>query len=693
MTGKITAGKPHPLGATPDDTGVNFAIFSQNATKMTLCLFDTDGAEALNIDLPENSGHIWHGHIAGLKPGQHYGYRAHGPYRPDEGHRFNPHKLLLDPYAKQITGHPDWDDALMGYNVRASHSDLTFDTKDSARFMPHCVVRDDAFDWGDDTAPEISASETVIMEAHPKGLTKLHPDVASPGTYAALADPAMIAHYKALGITSLELLPVHAFLDDRRLTDMGLSNYWGYMTLGFFAPEPRYAGHDPVNEFKAMVRDLHAAGIEVILDVVYNHTCEGNEQGPTLSWKGLDNASYYRLPETKRRYINDTGTGNTLNINHPQVLRMVMDSLRYWASEMRVDGFRFDLCTTLGRTASGFDRDAPFFQAIRQDPVLSQKKLIAEPWDIGPGGYQLGAYQPPFGEWNDKYRDQVRAFWRGDGDMTRKLAQRVAGSALRFDHANRPATASVNFLTAHDGFTLRDLVSYREKHNAANGEANRDGHSHNYADNLGVEGPTDDPKINAARALRQRNMLATLFLSQGTPMLLAGDELGNSQQGNNNAYCQDNAISWIDWANADHDLLAFTQKLAAFRRDHPIVRQTRFLHARSRLIDGIPDLFWRRADGTLMTDADWTDPARTYITAEMRTASGSPEYLRSHDRAVFLVFNAGANLSVTLPDASGDLHWRRHIDTAAPAAPTQRETGKLNVAANSVTALVLDRET
>ena len=693
MTGKIqiTGGQSHPLGATLTNTGINFALFSQHATRVTLCLFDAEGTETLNIDLPENTGHIWHGHIQGLTAGQHYGYRVHGPYRPDEGHRFNPHKLLLDPYARQVTGHPIWDDALMGYNVRAMHGDLTFDTKDSARFMPRCVVTDDTFDWGDDTRPNVPMSETIFYETHVKGITAARHDIPNAGTYEAAASDEMIAHYQRLGVTSIELLPIHAFLDERHLAPMGLRQYWGYMTTSFFAPEPRYARENPVTEFKTMVKRLHAAGLEVILDVVYNHTSEGNEKGPTLSFKGIDNVAYYRLPETRRRYINDSGTGNTLNLNHPMVMRMVMDSLRYWATEMRVDGFRFDLCSALGRTGTGFDRDAPFFQALRQDPVLSGVKLIAEPWDIGPGGYQLGSYQPPFSEWNDKYRDQVRGFWRGNPDMTRKLATRVSGSALRFDHSNRPATSSVNFLTAHDGFTLRDLVSYNHKHNEANGENNRDGHDHNQSDNMGVEGPSDDPAINAARAQRQRNMLATLFLSQGTPLLLAGDEIGNSQQGNNNAYAQDNEIGWIDWANADHDLCDFTAKLIRFRHDHPIVRQTLFLHSRSRLIDGVPDLYWRKADGSELTEADWNDSALQHLTAEMRSASGSPEYTRSHDKAVFIVFNVGPDLTVALPDTVNGQVWIRHIDTAAPRAKLEAVGEEIKVQQSSVVVLVLEQ--
>lgn len=687
----ITAGRPFPMGATFDGEGVNFAIFSQHATRMTLCLFDDQGQEYLLIDLPENDGHIWHGYISGLRPGQQYGYRAHGPYRPDEGHRFNPHKLLLDPYARQVSGHPIWHTALMGYDVSAKHGDLTFDTRNSAPYMPRGIVVDPTFSWGGDHPPRTPLEQSVIYEAHVKGLTAGRADIPHRGTYLGLASDEILDHLTKLGITAIELLPVHAFLDEQHLLTKGLTNYWGYMTTSFFAPEPRYMATGQIAEFQHMVARLHSAGIEVILDVVYNHTSEGNQFGPTLSFRGLDNASYYRLAESPRYYINDTGTGNTLNVNHPMVMRMIMDSLRYWVEVMHVDGFRFDLCTVLGRTDTGFDRNAPFFQAIRQDPILSKVKLIAEPWDIGPGGYQLGAYPPPWAEWNDKYRDQVRAFWRGDVDTTRKLASRVTGSSLRFDHDRRSAASSVNFLTAHDGFTLMDVVSYNEKHNLDNGEENRDGHSDNTSDNMGVEGPTTDLAIRAARALRRRNMMATLLLSQGTPMILAGDELGNSQGGNNNAYCQDNAIGWVDWgpdnAGEDPDFLAFCRKIIGFRKAHPILRQKRFLHAKSRLIDGVPDLFWRRADGTQMTDADWSDPALRHITLELRTASGTPGYA-SLEYALFLVFNAGPGLLVTLPPTTNGRSWVRHIDTARPYAAAKPAKSKTRVRANSVVVLV-----
>ena len=682
----MTAGRPDPMGATYDGTGVNFAVFSQHATRMVLCLFDGANREVAEIDLPENTGHVWHGHIGGLCPGQRYGFRAHGPYRPEEGHRFNPNKLLMDPYARQLTGHPVWDDALMAYDIGAPEVDLTFDTRDSADFMPRSIVCA-AQPPLPGTRPDTPMAETVIYEAHVKGLTAARRDVDHPGTFRGLASDPMLDHLTRLGVTAVELLPVQAFVDDRQLLERGLSNYWGYMTAGFFAPEPRYMAGTDIAEFRHMVTRLHAAGIEVILDVVYNHTAEGNQRGPTLSFRGLDNASYYRLAENRRYYIDDTGTGNTLRVEHPMVLRLVLDSLRYWVEVMGVDGFRFDLCSALGRTASGFDREGPFFQAIRQDPVLSRVKLIAEPWDIGPGGYRLGAYPAPWSEWNDKYRDQVRGFWRGDRDMTRKLATRVVGSALRFDHDRRPATSSLNFLTAHDGFTLADLVAYSTKNNAANGEDNRDGHDGNVSDNLGVEGATDDPAITAARAQRRRNMMATLLLSQGTPMILGGDEIGNGQGGNNNAYCQDNPTGWIDWDGADDDFLAFCTRMIAFRAAHPILRQTRFLHSRARLVDGAPDLFWRRADGSAVTDADWRDRGLRHITAELRMASGTPGNLAS-DYAIFLIFNAGGRLSVSLPAPVAGHRWVRHVDTARPDAGPKSMRDKVPVRAMSVVVLV-----
>ncbi|MGR3378334.1 glycogen debranching protein GlgX [Salipiger abyssi] len=681
MTGpEILAGHAAPLGATFDGDGVNFAVFSQHAEAVTLCLFDEHGTESARLPLPERDGDIWHGRVPGLTPGQLYGLRADGPFAPRDGHRFNHAKLLIDPYARRLTGHPVWHDALMG-GAEAP------DERDSARFMPKCVVEDPSYDWGRHSAPDWPLEESVIYEAHVKGLTKRFPGADHAGHFLALASDPVLEHMVKLGITAIELLPVQAFLNDRFLIKKGLVNYWGYQTLGFFAPEPRYLSQGRLWEFQYMVARLHSAGIEVILDVVYNHSCEGDENGPTLSFRGLDNRSYYRLHDDKRYYINDTGTGNTLNLEHPMVLRMVMDSLRYWATTMGVDGFRFDLCSTLGRTSNGFDANSAFFKAIRQDPVLAQKKLIAEPWDIGPGGYQLGSYPPPFAEWNDQYRDGVRRFWRGDVGHVPVLADRITGSAGHFDHSGRAPTASVNLLTAHDGYTLTDLVSYVERHNEANGEDNRDGHGENYSDNFGVEGPTDNEEILAARALRRRNMMATLLFSQGTPMILAGDELGNSQMGNNNAYAQDNEIGWIDWENADEEFMDFTRGLISFRKSHPILRQKRYLHSQPRKVDGVPDLFWWRPDGTEMTRADWTNGHLQVLCAELRIASGTPRYAQ-REEAIYLAFNAGDEVQLTLPGLPDGFRWVRHVDTAQPLTPAEPVGLSMTMAANSVLALV-----
>ncbi|SNR34802.1 glycogen debranching enzyme GlgX [Paracoccus sediminis] len=687
MNHTITAGHPFPLGASFDGGGVNFAIFSQHADQVVLCLFDGKHRET-RIPLPERDGHIWHGYIAGLAPGQQYGYRVHGPYRPRDGHRFNPNKLLIDPYAKRLTGGPRNHDALFGYRAGHHDGDLSFDRRDSAAHMPRCVVVDPAFSWGDDRPLRRPLTETVIYEAHVKGLTMLHPDVRHPGTWLAMASDPILDHLNGLGVTAVELLPAQAFADDRFLTDRGMTNYWGYMSYGFFAPEPRYMRDGDIAEFQQMVARFHQAGIEVILDVVYNHTAEGNELGPTLSFRGIDNAAYYRLADDRRFYVNDAGTGNVLNLDSPFALRLVMDSLRYWVEAMHVDGFRFDLCSALGRTRGMFDRDAPLFRAIRQDPVLNRVKLIAEPWDIGPGGYQLGAYPAPFCEWNDKFRDRVRGFWRGEGGTVATLAKRIAGSAARFDHDGRAATSSVNFIAAHDGFTLMDTVSFQQKHNEANGEENRDGHNHNLSDNMGVEGPTDDPAIRDRRDRRRRNLMATLLLSQGTPMMLAGDELGNSQGGNNNAYCQDNPLGWVDWDGADPAFLEFCRQAVAFRKAHPILRQRRFLHSQPREQDGLPDLFWRRADGAPMTPEDWVDPELRLLAAEMRMASGTPSYA-ALPGAIFLVFNNGPDATVRLPDPTQGGHWRRRLDSAGDTVPDQRAGKAERIAAESVVAFVL----
>ena len=659
----VSAGQASPLGATFDGEGVNFALFSEHATQVTLCLFDDAGNEIVNIDLPEREGHIWHGYLDGIRPGQAYGYRVRGPYRPDEGHRFNPYKLLMDPYAKRLSGHPKWDGSLFGYDVDALHKDLTFDTRNSANFAARSIVVDPSYHWGGDQPPNIPMSDTVFYEAHVKGMTAGRKGIRNPGSFLAMASDEVLEHITKLGVTAVELLPVQASLAESHLLEAGLTNYWGYMTMGFFAPDPRFMVGSDIAEFQQMVARFHAAGLEVILDVVYNHTGEGNQLGPTLSFRGIDNLSYYRLAESKRYYIDDTGTGNTINMDHPMVLRMVMDSLRYWVEVMHVDGFRFDLATTLGRRATGFDNTGPFFTAIRQDPVMNKIKLVAEPWDVGPGGYQLGSFPSPFGEWNDKFRDQIRRVWRGDPGHLRKLARRITGSALQFDHSGRPATSSVNFLTAHDGFTLADVTRYREKHNEANGESNADGHGHNLSDNCGVEGDTTDAAILAHRAQRARNLLATVFLSQGTPMMLAGDELSNSQGGNNNTYCQDNEIGWVNWPDEEDPFFTFCQQAIAFRKMHPLLRQRRFLHSRQRLVDGEPDLFWRQANGDPMRQEDWDDPKLDVLVAEMRMASGTPEYVQ-REGALLVVLNRGSGIDITPPELPNGGAWVRRFDTS-----------------------------
>ena len=564
---EIWPGKAYPLGATYDGSGTNFAVFSEAAERVELCLFDADGTET-GVTLPEIDGFVWHGFLPNVEPGQRYGYRVHGPYDPDAGHRCNPNKLLLDPYAKAIDGTFDWDQSLFGYNFGDPDSR---NDDDSAASMPKSVVINPFFDWGVDRPPRPRVRRHRDLRGACQGAdpaaSRTFPSSIR-GTYAAVAHPAIIEHLNALGVTAIELMPVHHFANDSTLIDKGLSNYWGYNTIGFFAPDPKYScSANPggqVQEFKAMVRALHEAGIEVILDVVYNHTAEGNHLGPTLSIRGIDNAAYYRLVDDDKRYYMDyTGTGNSLNVGHPHALQLIMDSLRYWVTEMHVDGFRFDLASTLAREFYDVDRLSTFFELVQQDPTVSQVKLIAEPWDVGPGGYQVGNFPPQWTEWNGKYRDTVRDYWRGEPATLDEFASRLTGSADLYEDAARRPVASINFVTAHDGFTLRDLVSYNEKHNEANGEDNRDGESHNRSWNCGVEGPTDDPAVNALRARQQRNFLATLMLSQGVPMISHGDEFGRTQQGNNNAYCQDNELSWIDWANADADLLEFTRSVSS----------------------------------------------------------------------------------------------------------------------------------
>lgn len=681
----LSAGASAPLGATPDAAGTNFAVFSANAAEIVLCLFDENGLET-NIKLPERSGDIWHGHVEGVGPGQLYGYRAHGPWAPEAGHRFNANKLLMDPYARRLTGQPRWHDALMGHDV--ADSDLVLDPRDSAPHMPRSVVVGPK-DFPAPKRPRTRLRDTVIYEAHVKGMTARHPEISPSGTFQALASDPILEHLNGLGATAIELLPVQTFLDDRFLIEKGLVNYWGYQPWGYFAPDPRYLGTD-IFEFRHMVDRFHSAGIEVYLDVVYNHTGEGGETGPTLSFRGLDNASYYRLADDPRYYVNDTGTGNTLRCEHPAVVQMVMDSLRYWVTVMGVDGFRFDLAATLGRRDFGFDRDAPLLMAMRQDPVLAAVKLIAEPWDIGPGGYQLGAFPTPFLSWNDKFRDGVRRFWRKDPGLIPELATRIMGSAELMDQSGHAATATVNFITSHDGFTLQDVVSYKKRHNVANGEDGKDGHGANYSDNFGVEGPTKDTRTLQARAQRKRNMMATLLLSQGTPMILGGDELGHSQGGNNNAYAQDNETTWLDWENVDEDFLQFTRAMIAFRKAHPILRQKLFLHSKERVTDGVEDLFWRRADGTPMTQEDWADPELALIAAELRTASGTPPY-SALEYAVFVVFNAGKATKVVLPDTPEGQVWSEKIDTARPGMQLGHVVGdSVLISADSVAAMILE---
>ncbi|EIM28141.1 glycogen debranching protein GlgX [Microvirga lotononidis] len=685
-TSRVREGLPYPLGATWDGLGVNFAIFSANATKVELCLFDLDGVTELErVELPEYTDEVWHGYLPDARPGTTYGYRVHGPYDPKEGHRFNPNKLLLDPYARQLIGDLTWDPALFGYTIGSPDADLSFDKRDSARFMPKCRVVESAFTWGRGRRPQIPWERTIVYETHLRGFTMQHPAVPRElrGTFSGLMQHEVIEYIRNLGVTAVELLPIHAFVDDSYLIDKGLRNYWGYNSIGFFAPQPRYLATPFVNEVKEMVSHLHDAGIEVILDVVYNHTAEGNELGPTLSFKGIDNASYYRLAPDKRYYINDTGTGNTVNLSHSRVLQMVTDSLRYWAQEVKIDGFRFDLATILGREPHGFEEDGRFLDACRQDPALSQVKLIAEPWDCGPGGYQVGRFSPGWAEWNDRYRDTVRAYWKGEEGKLPELASRLTASADIFNKRGRRPWASVNFITAHDGFTLHDLVSYNDKHNEANGEDNKDGHDHNLSSNYGVEGPTDDPDIRALRLRQMRNMLATLLFSQGTPMLLAGDEFARSQQGNNNAYCQDNEISWIDWEGIDDDgieLLEFTRKLIQLRQDLPILRRGRFLSGVYNEELDVKDVTWLTPAGDEMTPEHWQDPNARCISI-LLDGRAQPTGIRRRgtDVTLLLILNAHHDVvKCTLPEVVGGEAWMCHIDTNQPdlEAPTEFRFGK-----------------
>ena len=653
-------GRAHPVGATWDGMGVNFALFSEGAERVELCLFDRSGRhEVKRLTLRERTENVWHGYLPQARPGLLYGYRVYGRYQPREGSRFNANKLLIDPYAHQIVGPLRWHDALYGYRIGHHDADLSFDRRDSAPYMPRCRVIDTTFSWGDDRAPGVPWNDTVIYELHVRGFTQRHPGVPPElrGTFGGLVCPPVIEHFKRLGVTTIELLPIHAFVDDRRLVDRGLSNYWGYNTLGFFAPHPRYLVADEVDEFKTMVRTLHAAGLEVVMDVVYNHTAEGDEVGPTLAFRGLDNAAYYRLqPDDRRRCQNLTGCGNTLNAQHPRVLQLVMDSLRYWVTEMHVDGFRFDLASVLAREADAFDPLSGFFDVLRQDPVLSRVKLIAEPWDLGPGGYQVGHFPAGWSEWNDKFRDATRAYWKGDG-VIGEFARRLSGSSDLYNRNGRAPQASINFISAHDGFTLRDVVSYESKHNEANGEDNRDGHNHNLSFNHGVEGDTDDATVLALRARQQRNFIATLLLSQGVPMLLAGDEIGHTQRGNNNAYNQDNDIAWLDWAldDAQRALLEFTQRVVALRLAHPVFRRRDFFRGTPLIGADVRDVLWLQPDGSEMTVDAWqhdrTRALAVFLAGDALTdtdAQGQPV----RDASFVMLFNAsGDTVAFGLPAA------------------------------------------
>lgn len=702
MEYKIYPGKPYPLGATWDGAGVNFALFADNATGVELCLFkDENDVTGTRLKVAERTHQIWHAYLPDAKPGQLYGYRVSGPYEPENGHRFNPNKLLIDPYAKALSGSIQWDDALFSYEVGSKQEDLSYSETDSGPFIPKSVVVDPTFDWGKDAPLAIPYHQSIIYEAHVRGFTMQCPDIPEEirGTYAALGHSASIDYMKKLGITAIELMPIQQFVNDRGLGDKGLGNYWGYNTIAFFAPELTYAADKSrggqVDEFKTMVKELHQAGIEVILDVVYNHTGEGNQMGPTLSFKGADNASYYRLvDDNKRFYMDYTGTGNTLNAMLPNVLRYIMDSLRYWIVEMHVDGFRFDLAATLARELHEVNRLSAFFDIIHQDPVISQVKLIAEPWDVGEGGYQVGKFPPGWAEWNGKYRDHIRDYWIGADSMLGEFAQRLTGSPDLYQDDYRKPTASINFITAHDGFTLHDLVSYNEKHNEANGEDNNDGESNNRSWNCGAEGPTDDPEINKLRAQQKRNLLATMFLSQGVPMLVAGDEFGRTQQGNNNAYCQNNEISWLDWAHKDEDLLDFTRKLIAFRKDHPAFRRRKWFQGQPIKGKGLEDIAWFLPEGDEMSEENWNhDYARSlgvFLNGKGLRHVG-PEGQAIVDDNFYLIFNAHhESLDYLIPQKIYAKGWKKVLDTAGGgfiSEPVNDDQDKICVQGRSIVLL------
>ena len=696
MKTKVLPGTPYPQGATWDGTGVNFALYSENATRVELCLFDELGTpDHDSVDMPEVTGHVWHCYLPGLSIGQLYGYRVHGPYEPEKGLRFNPAKLVIDPYARAIAGSVDWNYPIFGYQLGNPDDDLSCDTSDDAAGMPKGVVTSSHFDWQNDRSPQIALHESVIYEAHVKGMTVQHPAVPENlrGTYLGLASPPMLDYFKKLGITAIELMPVHDFLDDKHLLDMGLRNYWGYNTTNFFSPAARYCSSgdmgQQIGEFKTMVRDLHRAGIEVILDVVYNHTSEGNQMGPTLSFRGIDNTTYYRLVQDNPRYYMDyTGTGNTLNMRHPQVLKLVMDSLRYWVLDMHVDGFRFDLASALARELHDVDRLSAFFDVINQDPVLSGVKLIAEPWDVGEGGYQVGQFPALWAEWNGKYRDVVRRYWKGDEGQLAELGYRLTGSSDLYQRDGRRPSASINFVTAHDGFTLKDLVSYDHKHNEPNGEDNRDGTNDNHSWNHGAEGPTNDPTIQAFRDREERNFLATLLLSQGVPMICGGDEIGRTQRGDNNAYCQDNEISWLDWKLDDRKkaLLEFTTRLIALRRDHPNLHRRKFFQdrkispgaAQKHQVDGhvFRDICWYRPDGEEMTEEEWNAGWVRCLGLHLsgRTLSDVDRYGESiRDDSFLLCLNPHhEHIGFYMPVCANGCNWQVVMDTRDTSIPEQR---------------------
>lgn len=688
---------PDPLGATWDGQGVNFAVFAPDAERLELCLFadPADAKEFCRVDLPARTGHVWHGYFPDLVPGQLYGYRAHGPSDPKTGHRFNPAKLLLDPYARAIGRQLTLDDSLFSHAAvdglpESPEATGQLDSHDSAAFAPLAVVPDNNFDWSGEERPRIAWRDSVIYEAHVKGLTVQHPDVPPElrGTYAALGSEPITRYLKELGVTAIELLPVQYFASELHLKKLGLSNYWGYNTLGFFTPHPGYAHdqtpHGPVREFKQMVRNVHAAGIEVLLDVVYNHTCEGNERGPTLSWRGLANAAYYRLPTDERdRYVNYSGTGNTLDVRQPFVLKMIIDSLRYWVEEMHVDGFRFDLASILGRGSDSFDRNATFFAAINQDPVLSQVKLIAEPWDLGPDGYRVGGFPTGWSEWNGRYRDDMRSFWRGDPHRLGAFATRFAGSADLYQHSNRAPSASVNFVIAHDGFTLRDLVSYENKHNIANGEDNRDGDNHNNSANYGAEGPTDDPEINAIRLRQQKNMLASLLLSSGTPMIAAGDELGRTQQGNNNAYCQDNEIAWVDWelSREQKDLREFVRTVLSIRKKHQTLRRRKFYDGKTGPNSDWRDIAWYNTAGERINANRWAESHHHHLGVLIGPGEINATPL------LYLVNTSAEPAEFRVPLQLSDRLWTTEFDTGDSSG--QASGGRYTLMAHSSALLSL----